>query len=86
MCRVHHVDEEHDNQGESSKRSTDDHAQLVKGQVTGDILLGICRTLASGQRVDGAAGSTLGERMRRAGNVRLVVVAASKETHCSGVL
>ncbi len=85
MRCVHHVDKEHDNQRESSEGSANDHAQLVKAQVTGDVLLGICRTLARGQRV-GGAGSTLGERMRRASNVRLVVVAASKETHRGDVL
>lgn len=41
--------------------------------------------LARGQRV-GGAGSTLGEGMCRASNVRLVVVAASKETHRGDVL
>lgn len=85
MRCVHHVDKEHDNQSESSERSANDHAQLIKAQVTGDILLGICRMLARGQLV-GRAGSTLGERMCRASNVRLVVVAASKETHRGGVL
>lgn len=85
MRCVHHVDEEHDNQSESSKRAANDHAQLVKAQATGNILLGIYCVLAGGRRV-GGAGSTLSKRMRRASNVRLIVVTASKETHRGGVL